>query len=690
MIRQSMKWSVSIAASAAFVCALALTAAAQTVSQPTTTGYFGQSQVQPGLDTMIQQRYGSGDAVNLNLIQPMLTGQPLSTVNGNNSFTAQLFCPSTRQFLQILVHPSTTGDLDSMIVQEDLSFSGTPGYVFLLPPAAAPNTATLVSGVCANGWISCDAGTWSNCVYYKWIADGTGRVGVQLTNSDALGGCFCINNSCGSGIVNSDMSIILQTLGGGAIGAVQQSNARIAITSSNINASAITYYAQDTTNCSLGGSGAVSADPTQYYNGSTGSGMDAAASSEAGTQLSDPKSLYSTILNSRAMSSNNSTYKTCSVIKTLNANTTAADPTYAFLPWLDLTVHMYMGRDSDNLIAYTVLVDTSSDGVYDRTDTSSEGSGVISCGQTGYAGWQSILQARLDNLVIQYQTQNNVPVTDIQPGTPLPTMGESNGGGRGCTANEHWINDYLMFKKSPPICPSGYTYLSTDIKCYIESDSISIADSCAALQADNTCTKKEEIDDGVFVFKNYQTTGLTPLSSCKSVPGKLGTYTECQPWWGKHMTYKCAGTNYNFSDAAKREANIEATTTLDASGLHYQDAIKDGNGNWTYPTGTIPRSAVMDGTQATCEFACKTKKPWTNTAASGATTKTSTDLTTQEYMIFIKKCTNDGCPIDTAGGELLVTDCQCLHDFIEGATALDIIGNAASDMICSNGMTSNP
>src|ERR1700690_4348561 len=127
MIRQSLKRAVSIAVSAVLVFAASLTASAQTVSQPTTTGYFGQSQIQPGLDTMIQQRYGSGDALNLNLIQPMLTGQPLSTVNGNNSFTAQLFCRSTKQFLQILVHPSSTGDLDSMILQEDISFSGTSG-----------------------------------------------------------------------------------------------------------------------------------------------------------------------------------------------------------------------------------------------------------------------------------------------------------------------------------------------------------------------------------------------------------------------------------------------------------------------------------------------------------------------------------------------------------------------------------
>jgi hypothetical protein len=690
MIRRLMKWSASIAVNAIVFFIAAFASQAQTVSQPTTTGYFGQSEVQPGLDTMIQQGYGSGDLLNLNLIQPMLTGQPLSTVNGQNSFTAQLFCPSTKQFLQILVHPSTTGDLDSMILQEDIGFTGTSRYVFLLPPATAPNTTTLISGVCANGWISCDAGTWNNCVYYKWTADSSGRVGVQLSNTDALGGCFCINNSCGSGLVNSDMAIILQTLGGGAVGAVQQSNAHIAVTDSTINTSVITYYAQDTNNCSLTGSGSTSGDPSQYYNGGTGSSMDAAATSEAGAQLSDAKSLYSTMLTSQAMSNNTTEYKTCSVIKTLDANTSAADPTYTFLPWLDLTVHMYMGRDSDNLITYTVSVDTNSDGIYDRTDTSSEGPGVISCDQTGYEGWRPILQARLDNLVSQYQTQANVPVTDIQPGAPASTLGESDGGGRRCTANEEWINDYLMLKKSPPICPTGYTFLATDVKCYQESDSISIADTCAALQADNSCTKKEEIDDGVFVFRDYQTTGLAPLASCKSVPGRLATYTECQPWWEKHMTYKCAGTSYNFGDAAHREGNIEATATLDTTGLHYTDAIRDSNGNWTYPTGTIPKSPVMDGTQATCEFACKTKKPWTDTSASGATTRASTNLTTQEYMIFIKRCTSDGCPVDAASGEVLVNDCQCIHDFIEGATALDIIGNAASDMICSNGMTSNP
>jgi len=142
-------------------------------------------------------------------------GTAMSTMDDTQSFSAQLTAPSSDVFLDLFVAPSGTGDLTTVTISQDTNFDGTPDYAYSL--------SSPVSGVCSNGFISGDTGTWNNLHYYVWSADSSGRVtAVEVPSMMSLAGCYCINASCGSNLVWTNIDIVLRDLGGGVVSAIEQ------------------------------------------------------------------------------------------------------------------------------------------------------------------------------------------------------------------------------------------------------------------------------------------------------------------------------------------------------------------------------------------------------------------------------------------------------------------------------------
>ena len=101
-------------------------------------------------------RFGSAAASNSNISVPMTNkGTNLYTLDGTNGFDAALSSPSSNKFLQILIQPSGTGDLQKLIVSQDINTDGTFDHTIDLP--------FMVSGICTNGVVGCEPGTWSGC-----------------------------------------------------------------------------------------------------------------------------------------------------------------------------------------------------------------------------------------------------------------------------------------------------------------------------------------------------------------------------------------------------------------------------------------------------------------------------------------------------------------------------------------------
>ena len=185
-----------------------------------------------------QGHFGSSGAIQQNAVNPLIGGGPLSTVDGTKQSTVQISCPASDKFLTVLIAPAATNDLSMVNIYQDADLDGNVEYSYTLPFP--------VSGVCANGVISCDPGTWANCNYYQWISDTNGHVSMANTGSiTSLGGCYCINNSCGNNLVWINLNNILKDIGGGIVGAVQAQKPQYTISSVNIDGTTISYTGQD-------------------------------------------------------------------------------------------------------------------------------------------------------------------------------------------------------------------------------------------------------------------------------------------------------------------------------------------------------------------------------------------------------------------------------------------------------------
>jgi hypothetical protein len=171
MRMQSVKWSRNTVASLAMAVMMG-SSSALAIDGKTAGQDVGKSAL---------SRFGSKNAVNTNISQPMTNSSNLmQTVNGATSFPATLTAPSSAKFLEVFIQPSGAGDLQQLIISQDLNTDGAIDNVHTVP--------SLVSGVCANGFISCNAGSWSNCKYYTWAADVDGRVTEAPAFITDLGG----------------------------------------------------------------------------------------------------------------------------------------------------------------------------------------------------------------------------------------------------------------------------------------------------------------------------------------------------------------------------------------------------------------------------------------------------------------------------------------------------------------------
>ncbi len=236
--------------------------------------------------------YGSEEGIRKNISNPITSGNTqMNTLDGSVTFNAQLTCPSSEKFLSVFIQVGPTGDLSQVRVVQDTDMDGSSDYTYSVP--------FVVSGVCANGVISCNAGTWSNCKYYRWESDSDLHVRLQEADITELGGCSCINNDCGSGLAWANLETILKNIGGGAAGALQARDPKFAITDAKIDGTQIMYYGLKSAACSDVSGSSGSQNPEYYYK-SPGS-IQSDVQSEILMQSGDPDSYYSTITGSIAM-----------------------------------------------------------------------------------------------------------------------------------------------------------------------------------------------------------------------------------------------------------------------------------------------------------------------------------------------------------------------------------------------------
>lgn len=252
---------------------------------------------------------GTTTGISNNITAPLSQGSGMKTFDNTKTFNAQVSCPSSTAFLTINIQPLGTGDFRVNIWQ-DLDFDGTQEVAMTLPMS--------VSGVCSNGFIACSPGTWAGCNYYKWTVASDMRLGLApQPGLSSLSGCYCINASCGSTLVQTNITQVLRDFGASAVAALGKSDARYSVSEVKVNGPSVYYYGQQTHNCNVPSNttpGATTNPQTLFGNWTQFGTATATASS---LQAADPNSVHNLIKNAYTNVNMGGTVS-CSVRRVIN------------------------------------------------------------------------------------------------------------------------------------------------------------------------------------------------------------------------------------------------------------------------------------------------------------------------------------------------------------------------------------
>ncbi len=620
------------------------------------------------------QQFGSADAIREHAALPLTSGNSqLSTIDGSKSASVPISNPSSAAFLSVAIVPLATGDLSPVRVSQDLDFDGVMEYSYQPP--------FVVSGICANGVISCDAGTWNHCQSYQWQADNSGRVTLQPTSLDTLAGCYCINQSCGGGAGNPQA--MLKDLGGAVVKAVQGQQSGASISRVDLTNSTISYYGQNNSGSPTGNL-AQSGYAAQPQNITT----DTAAA--VNNQAADPNSLYSMVTTSFTNKGAASDLHSCTVSRSVSLN--EVDLADIIVPQGGTgavqvcgtdCIRVILGKVGDNYWGgFCAIYERDYQVLVKRPE-------LIKTATLVQAIWDDYIQVWVHGTKVYNGPNNNFP-----PETAGPCE-------LGTSWNTHPNLDVTSYFKQAGIVDSkirvsvaglgeGYAYIEVRVNnlCQVLPDVIT--DNCQALAADHSCQIQDETVDGVQTWQSFNPTGKDPLPSTKLIIASPTCSQEItRDWWQQKRTYRCTRNNdFDFTDAGKRVDTITRSldsNTLNQTTFDYTDTRQNqATGAWT----TDNQAVAINAPEPTpdCEFVCKTRKPVQDSQVSLTGVSTDYQNSPTRYDTFYHVCVNNNtCP--AGPGEVIAEDCQCLNEFAEAASAMMVLDEASHDMVCSGGGT---
>lgn len=615
-------------------------------------------------------KFGDKDGIRKNIIVPM-TGDAtqMTTLDGSVSFDGQLICPSSDQFLRVFAQPSVTGDLVFVKISQDTNLDGSFDHSFTLPRR--------VSGVCANGFISCDAASWNNCVHYEWNVNAGTKIEINSTILSALGGCYCINNSCGSNLARNNLSVILENIGGGIVSAILSKHPRHIITNVRTSSNSIYYYGQNIKNCLSPDSAPVE----DYFTNWTAINTD--LTQKKMDQSNNPDSYFNLLTTSQAVQQNQHEVKQCNITRHVSLNTVNINNIITphgghgdVSLCGDYCIRVILGKEGKNYWQGNCSVFTNNFSLHVKKPEHIKSATITR------ARWADHMQILFRNTLVWGG-----------PGNAFPphTAGTCD---MGSTHNWTGMNvDVTNFLSTEGVIPvttrvsvtglgGGYAVMiiQTDDLC---TTNTSIADNCQALQNDPDCRLRTEIVDGVYIIKDFNPTGLSPIASCRNITDGRCSVNLCKNWWRKERTYVCQNAQaFDFTPARTRMGSLATTITERDGQITFQDYRKTESGNWVHKNKTINLPEMEVG--VVCKEACKVKIPIEDTQVGTEGKTGDRRVKSQKYNFFYRNCGDDGCPVKQ--GERIVKDCQCINEFAQATAILQVLRMAGGDLICSTGV----
>jgi hypothetical protein len=588
----------------------------------------------------VKSSFSSADAVATKLQKPLTSGTTMTTLDGSNSFTAQLSCQAEAEFLNVTVNPLPSNDAYAFI-QMDQDLDGSYEY---------SHSINNISGVCRNGFVSCDAGTWDNCNHFLLEATPTISITPLTTKIDKMGlfGCYCFNDSCGSNLATTNAGQISETLSTTIAMSLANYDAKYIASRIETNSNNTSYFGQDIASCANDPTGAgrasdmAQAKRTDNDTFITTEGISVAASQPADS----PYDLAMTQQGHGFLDSNSEV--SCNVSRTLSYSTQTGlnDEEFA-------TLSMFaQGRD------------------YISCDFSLK-TGVVSCLTDGTAHIGTLSNTIDPDEMCNAQT--TVSISNIEWFNPpiawgtLDTTGYIDYEISPSCANDFQgrirLRDEISSSETRWFLNRAFTFRVSKPSCFLNE---SIHDGCTTIDQ-NTCTLYEEKVDAVTTIQGTFDTGLAVSPSVLHVSSALCSSFETRPWFIKERKYNC----------------IIPGTGITTDLSHLEDPTIVGNQGTIDINGNDITFEVPSITLPSCQETCEVQSIEldTQTNLDGQSSDSRTD--NSRIKKTIKTCINNSCPLEA--GETISTACGCTNNFGKAATAMQMLRLAGQDIICTTG-----
>lgn len=603
-----------------------------------------------------QTKTGSSDALRENYVTPGMGGQSIATVDNSKSFTPKINCQKTSSLLEVLIQPSLTGDIGTIRVSQDTDFDGSFDRSSSLPVP--------VSGICANGVISCQPGTWNQCRSFKWDVDGAKALKLTQVEMPDLAGCYCINNSCGTNLAFGNLPEILKDLGGGMVGALTTVDPRIGVAQAQVNGPLISYVGAQATACA--------ADPDI---GQTAYRANPAAIQGDATAIAAGNSIFQTLKGSPAGVGKVEQTRFCSIEREVVLTSATFDDIVSVSGTLlgisscgaDCRRYRIGGEGNCN----------AAPPIFSARFDIHKPSRVVSAQIVAMAA-EDWVQGRVDGAIVGYAGKRPW-LTEALPSGDCAVDG---------TWNSNAVTDLLDAFKTGGASVAArvrggkderWGYVDVEIKVDTScATSERLIDLCAGYAADSACRLGDEDVDGVETFRNGVGTGLKPLPQTRQFGTDSCTVQLTRDFFRRTRTYRCVlDTGTMPAPDLSRGAYIidHSTETLLADQLHKSDG--------SVIQTTSPFALPDRGSVPACEAICKTRAPKANIAVApaGVTGSQQNDPTGWDSFYHVCSASNV-CP--TGPGEEIVSACGCLDDFPEAVVMMQSVRLAGADMTCTS------
>ncbi|EBZ0757959.1 TPA: conjugal transfer protein TraN [Escherichia coli] len=669
--------NVNLLALGAFMLPVSF-AHAQIQATPDTAKITASKDIAGSISSTVKGKTSNASRLNESQIRPVSGENNMKTYDGKTAFDGKAVCKGSSEFMRMLVQPTTNGNLKLLNIMQDTDMNGS------LDITTSPGWD--ISVVCSNGFQTCsDANNAATCTSWAWVADPKsyqlGRKNVAMTE---LGGCYCINNSCGSNLAWNNLGQILNDLGGGASQALSRANPWFTLSQIKVDGVSASFVGGDTASCSIGDSegffGTADGKKILSYKDNYNA-MKTDANSQKTTS-----DAYRMITEGSLNPNETSDVYSCDITRNVNLDEPKLNEIIAFDGGQGSVqqcgtdcLQLVLGRLGDNYWSGTCKYFEVDSNFFIKDHTRIASATLIN------AVFDDWMQLWAGDKVVW-----SGPYGNWNDAGPVPGA---------CELNKSWnqspntdFKQYLdkngpvKFKIRVEVSGEGEGYalvrLKADLSCR-EGDEY-VSNTCTAYEQDQNCQLVDETVDGVKTFTGSINTGLIPLPQTQVLQGSFCSVAVKRDWFKKKRQYRCnRKTDFNFDKIIERKAYIDKTVTPG----DYKDKMFN-NGKVSYGAGELfwpDMPKVGD-----CINMCKTRKPkqTPDMAVSGQVDKNN-KMGVIKYDNFYYECdATNKCPAEP--GEEVIKACQCLNEFAEASAIMQVIRQAGQDMICSSGNPKKP